>query len=125
MGLARIFFSTMGTFSRERNRPASDWPGLNGSLSEGRFNLNNLALVLPNPADCFIAHGKKKGWQTGKNKNHLCGNSPDVMQLFGLFWVRAEVIGGQHPKGVWSTSGIETHFQTRMERPLRFLLVAS
>jgi hypothetical protein len=95
----------MGTFSRERNRPAADWPGLNGAVSEGRFNLNNLALVLPNPADCFIAHGKKKGWQTGKNKNHLCGNSPDVMALFGLFWVRAEVIGGQHPKGVWRYIG--------------------
>ena len=63
----------MGTFSRERNRPAPDWPGLNGSLSEGRFNLNNLALVVPNPGECVIAHGKKKGWQTGKNKNHLCG----------------------------------------------------
>ena len=35
----------MGTFSRERNRPAPDWPGLNGSLSEGRFNLNNLAML--------------------------------------------------------------------------------
>jgi hypothetical protein len=95
----------MGTFSRERNRPAADWPGLGGRLGEGRFNLNNLALVQPNPADCFIAHGKKKGWQTGKNKNHLCGDSEDLHKLFGLFWVRAEVIGGQHPRGEWRYIG--------------------
>ena len=105
IGFSENVLQYMGTFSRERNRPASDWPGLNGSLSEGRFNLNNLALVLPNPADCVIAHGKKKGWQTGKNKNHLCGNSPEIMQLFGLFWVRADVIGGQHPKGEWRYIG--------------------
>jgi hypothetical protein len=97
----------MGTFSRERNRPAPDWPGLNptGSLSEGRFNLNNLAMVVPNPADCFIAHGKKKGWRTGKNKNHLCGDSEGVHKLLGLFWVKADVIGGQHPKGEWRYIG--------------------
>src|SRR5262249_41194914 len=39
----------MGTFSRERNQPAPDWPNLNGALSEGRFNMNNLGLVVPNP----------------------------------------------------------------------------
>src|SRR5207244_4369113 len=54
----------MGTFSRERNRPAPDWPHLieTGALSEGRFNMNNLALVVPNPDDCNLPHGKKKGW---------------------------------------------------------------
>ena len=84
----------MGTFSRERNRPAPDWPGLNptGALSEGRFNLNNLAMAVPNPADCVIAHGKKKGWQTGKNKNKLCGTPAEVVELLGLFWVRADVV---------------------------------
>ena len=95
----------MGTFSRERNRPAPGWPGLAGRLGEGRFNLNNLALVEPNPADCILAHGKKKGWQTGKNKNHLCGDDEDVHRLFGLFWVRADVVGGQHPKGEWRYIG--------------------
>ena len=43
--LARIVLQYMGTFSRERNRPAPDWPNLQNNLSEGRFNLNNLALV--------------------------------------------------------------------------------
>ena len=49
----------LGTFSRERNRPAPDWPNLQNNLSEGRFNLNNLALVVPNPSECVIAHGLK------------------------------------------------------------------
>ena len=82
----------MGTFSRERNRPAPGWPGLAGRLGEGRFNLNNLALVLPNPADCNAKPGRKVGWQTGKNKNHLCGDSEDIHRLFGLYWVRADVV---------------------------------
>src|SRR5437660_693803 len=98
----------MGTFSRERNRPAPDWPNLNptGALSEGRFNLNNLALVVPNPAECVLAHGKKKGWQTGKNKNHLCGDSADIHNLFGLFYVKALVIdnNGRTP-GHWRYIG--------------------
>jgi hypothetical protein len=82
----------MGTFSRERNRPAPDWPNLQNNLSEGRFNLNNFAIVVPNPDDCQIAHGKKKGWLTGKNKNHLCGTPIEVVDLFGLFWVRADTL---------------------------------
>jgi len=96
----------MGTFSRERNRPAPDWPGLNGSLSEGRFNLSNLAMLVPNPSDCFIAHGKKKGWQTGKNKNHLCGTTPEIVSLFGLFWVKANILDGTlHTPGHWKYIG--------------------
>jgi hypothetical protein len=98
----------MGTFSRERNRPAPDWPGLasNSALSEGRFNLNNLALLVPNPADCVIAHGKKKGWQTGRNKNHLCGTSPEIVQLFGLFWLKSEIINSdKRTPGRWKYIG--------------------
>jgi len=92
----------LGTFSRERNRPAPDWPHLSEPgemtvLGEGRFNLNNLGLVLPNPCNpavevCTVTHGKKKGWQTGKNRNHLIGTAPEIVELFGLFWVRADVI---------------------------------
>jgi hypothetical protein len=82
----------MGTFSRERNWPAPDWPNLSGHLSDGRFNMNNLALVIPNPSDCNTAHGKKKGWQTGKNRNHVCGTPTEIVELFGLFWRKAEVI---------------------------------
>jgi hypothetical protein len=101
----------MGTFSRERNRPAPDWPGLAGRLGEGRFNLNNLALVLPNPADCSIAPGRKVGWQTGKNKNHLCGDSEDIHKLFGLFWVRADVVSQSLDKpGYWRYIGNRNPF---------------
>lgn len=94
LGFSQNVLQYMGTFSRERNRPAPDWPGINltGALSEGRFNLNNLAMAVPNPADCNIAHGKKKGWQTGKNKNKLCGTPAEVVELLGLFWVRADVV---------------------------------
>ena len=47
----------LGTFSRERNRPAPDWPNLGGNLSEGRFNLNNLALVGPQPGRMQYSEG--------------------------------------------------------------------
>jgi len=82
----------MGTFSRERNWPAPDWPNLSGHLSDGRFNMNNLALLVPNPDDCNTAHGRKKGWQTGKNRNHVCGTPTEIVELFGLFWRKAGVI---------------------------------
>jgi hypothetical protein len=96
----------MGTFSRERNKPAPDWPNLQNNLSEGRFNLNNLAIVIPNPSECIIAHGKKVGWQTGKNKNHLCGTTVDLINLFGLFWVKASVIDATlHTPGHWRYLG--------------------
>jgi hypothetical protein len=94
LGFSQNVLQYMGTFSRERNRPAPDWPHLSetGSLSEGRFNMNNLALVVPNPDDCNLPHGKKKGWQTGKNRNHICGTTPEIIELFGLAWVKADTI---------------------------------
>jgi len=54
--------------------------------------MNNLALVVPNPDDCNLPHGKKKGWQTGKNRNHICGTTPEIIELFGLAWVKADTI---------------------------------
>ena len=42
----------MGTFSRERNKPAPDWPNLQNNLTEGRFCFDNLDLVKPNPDGC-------------------------------------------------------------------------
>src|SRR6266511_2504515 len=104
LGLSQNVLQYMGTFSRERNRPAADWsPDLAGSLSEGRFNLNNLALVVPNPADCVLPHGKKRGWLTGKNRNHLCGTPEEIIELFGLFWVTAETLDNTyHIPGHWT-----------------------
>jgi hypothetical protein len=92
LGFSQNALQYMGTFSRERNWPAPDWPHLSGHLSDGRFNMNNLALVVPNPDDCNTAHGKKKGWQTGKNRNHICGTPIEIIELFGLFWRKAGVI---------------------------------
>jgi hypothetical protein len=101
LGFSQDVLQYMGTFSRERNRPTPDWPHLNEPgetrvLTE-RFNMNNLALVVPNPCDpsvsiCAPPNGKKKGWQTGKNRNHLFGTVPELIELFGLFWVKASVI---------------------------------
>ena len=48
LGFSQNVLQYMGTFSRERNWPAPDWPNLSGHLSDGRFNMNNLGLV-PNP----------------------------------------------------------------------------
>jgi hypothetical protein len=106
LGFSPNVLQYMGTFSRERNRPAPDWPNLSGNLSEGRFNMNNLALVVPNPGDCNIPKGKKKGWQTGKNRNHLCGTPNEIIELFGLFWVKAEAVqncpaGNGNCPGYW------------------------
>ncbi len=92
IGFSQNVLQYMGTFSRERNWPAPDWPNLSGHLSDGRFNMNNLALVVPNPGDCNAPHGRKKGWQTGKNRNHICGTPNQIYELFELFWVRADVI---------------------------------
>src|SRR5205807_7911842 len=80
LGFSQNVLQYMGTFSRERNRPAPDWPNLNGHLSDGRFNMNNLALVVPNPSDCNVPNGKKKGWQTGKNRNHICGTPNEIIE---------------------------------------------
>jgi hypothetical protein len=110
IGFSQNVLQYMGTFSRERNRPAPDWPNLSGHLSDGRFNMNNLALVVPNPDDCTAPHGRKKGWQTGKNRNHLCGTPTEIIELFGLFWVKAENIPNNtnlripgHWRYIWHT----------------------
>jgi hypothetical protein len=108
LGFSQNVLQYMGTFSRERNWPAPDWPNLNGHLSDGRFNMNNLALVIPNPGECNSANGRKKGWQTGKNRNHICGTPNEIIELFGLFWEKAEVIDTNlktpgHWRYIWHT----------------------
>jgi hypothetical protein len=92
LGFSQNVLQYMGTFSRGRNWPAPDWPNLNGHLSDGRFNMNNLALVIPNPDTCNAQNGRKRGWQTGKNRNHLCGTPTEIIELFGLFWIKADII---------------------------------
>ena len=66
----------LGTFSRERNRPAPDWP--NGQNLTARFDMSNLQAVIPG---FRIRHGNGKGHQYGASKQSQVG------QLFGLTWV--------------------------------------
>ncbi len=68
----------LGTFSREHNQPAPDWPNLNGKLS-GRWDMNNLQLMIP---DSWLAPGHHgQGHAYGKQRHSEIG------QLFGLVWV--------------------------------------
>jgi len=68
----------LGTFSREHNQPAPDWPNLNGKLS-GRWDMNNLQLMIP---DSWLAPGHHGvGHAYGKQRHSEIG------QLFGLAWV--------------------------------------
>jgi hypothetical protein len=98
----------MGTFSRERNRPAPDWPYLQNNLSEGRFCLSNLDMVKPNPEGCGH-HGQGKGQGKSRGRGHLCGTEEDLANLFGLKWIKSSVLGPDpngHPQpGRWRYIG--------------------
>jgi hypothetical protein len=90
----------MGTFSRERNRPAPDWPYLRNNLSEGRFCLDNLDLVKPNPDSCSH-HGRGKGGTKSKGRGHLCGTQADIVNLFGLLWIHSDPNASPPRPGYW------------------------
>ena len=69
----------LGTFSREWNRPAPDWPGLTGALA-ARWDMNNLALVIPDSWRVFPGqHGIGHAYGLQRNT--------DFYRLFGLLWV--------------------------------------
>jgi hypothetical protein len=102
LGFSQNVLQYMGTFSRERNWPAPDWPNLSGHLSDGRFNMNNLALIIPNPGACNGVNGRKRGWQTGKNRNHTCGTPAQITELFGLVYIPAlQINANKHTPGYW------------------------
>jgi hypothetical protein len=68
----------LGTFTREHNQPATDWPNLNGKMS-GRWDMNNLQLLIP---DSWLAPGHHGvGHAYGKQRHSEIGI------LFGLLWV--------------------------------------
>jgi len=71
-------FQYLGTFSRDRNRPAPDWPQLNGKLA-GRFDMNNMQIVIPDSWLWPGHHGQGHGY--GKNRR------TDLATLFQLVWV--------------------------------------
>jgi hypothetical protein len=104
LGFSQNILQYMGTFSRERNKPAPDWPNLGGNLSEGRFCFDNLDLVKPNPDGC-TNHGRHKGQGKGKGRGHLCGTQDDIVNLFGLLWIPSSALApdpnGNPQPGHW------------------------
>jgi hypothetical protein len=104
LGFSQNTLQYMGTFSRERNKPAPDWPNLQNNLTEGRFCFDNLDLVKPNPDGC-ANHGRGKGKSKGKGRGHLCGTQEDIVNLFGLLWVSSAQRGpdpnGNPQPGYW------------------------
>lgn len=108
LGFSQNVLQYMGTFCRERNKPAPDWPYLGDNLSEGRFCLNNLDLVKPNPDSCNN-NGRKRGYGKGKGRGHLCGTAQDIANLFGLRWIKSSLLGpdpnGNPQPGHWKYIG--------------------
>jgi hypothetical protein len=85
IGFSQSLLQYLGTFSREQNRPAPDWPQLNGPLAVARWDMNNLAGVIP---DSWIHHGNGHGHAYGLNKHS------QIAQLFGLIWVNGTWAAG-------------------------------
>ena len=65
IGFSQSLLQYLGTFSRELNRPAPDWPRVNGNYLTERFDMTNLQLVIPG---FKIRRGNGKGHQYGLNK---------------------------------------------------------
>jgi hypothetical protein len=84
----------MGTFSRERNRPAPDWPRLGGHLPD-RFAISNLGLVKPYPDGAVVCRGQghgqgnSQGCYRGRGRNR--GTAAQIRNMFGLLWVRPDL----------------------------------
>jgi hypothetical protein len=100
LGFSQNVLQYMGTFSRERNRPAPDWPYLQGNLSEGRFCFDNLDMVKPNPDNC-THHGRGKGQGKSRGRGHLCGTQADIVNLFGLLWIHSDTTATPPRPGYW------------------------
>ena len=103
-GFSQNVLQYMGTFSRERNKPAPDWPNLQNNLTEGRYCFDNLDMVKPNPQNCSHK-GKGKGQGKGKGRGHLCGTQEDIVNLFGLLWITSSALppdpNGNPQPGHW------------------------
>jgi Putative Ig domain len=69
----------LGTFSRENNRPAQDWPPKSGNRLSARFDMTNLQIVIPGFRIRPGNNGKGHAWGLQKQS--------DFFRLFGLVWV--------------------------------------
>ena len=79
IGFPQSLLQYLGTFSRENNRPAQDWPLKSGNRLSARFDMTNLQIVIPGFRIRPGNNGKGHAWGLQK-KSDLC-------KLFGLAWV--------------------------------------
>jgi Putative Ig domain len=79
IGFSQSLLQYLGTFSREQNRPAQDWPLKNGNRLSARFDMTNMQIVIPGFRIRPGNNGKGHAW--GLQKKTL------LPQLFGLVWV--------------------------------------
>ena len=83
IGFSQSLLQYLGTFSREQNRPAQDWPLKGGNRLSDRFDMTNMQIVIPGFRILPGNNGKGHAWGLQK-KALLC-------QLFGL------CLGGRNP----------------------------
>jgi hypothetical protein len=89
IGFSQGLLQYMGTFSRERNRPAPDWRSLNGR-SPDRFPMDAIGLVKPAPPDSVTTRGRGNGDGNGvgwRGRGRYRGSTPDILGMFGVAWV--------------------------------------
>jgi hypothetical protein len=89
IGFSQDLLQYMGTFSRERNRPAPDWRSLNSRLPD-RFPMNAVGLVKPSPPDSVTTRGRGNGDGNGvgwRGRGRYRGSARDILDMFGLAWV--------------------------------------
>ena len=75
IGFSQSLLQYLGTFSREQNCPAPDWPQLNGQIPV-RFDIHHFSGVVPDPLGTKV-HGHGRGLL----------KKIEVGQYFGLWWV--------------------------------------
>jgi hypothetical protein len=83
IGFSQSLLQYLGTFSRETNRPARDWP----QTVAARWDMNYLALAIP---DAWIVH------PGGHGQGHAWGlqRHTEFAQRFGLVWVNGNFTPG-------------------------------
>jgi Putative Ig domain len=83
IGFSQSLLQYLGTFSREQNRPAPDWP----QAVAARWDMNYLALAIP---DAWIVHpGHHGGGHAWGLQRHT-----EFAQRFGLVWVNGNFVLG-------------------------------
>jgi hypothetical protein len=105
LGFGQGALQYMGTFSRERNKPAPDWPRLNGHLPD-RYDITNLGLIKPNPDLAVVCRGQGHGNGNGqgcyKGRGRFRGTPAQIRNLFGLVFVLGDTaVTDPHQLAYW------------------------